>query len=91
MPRGQCTAEQVALHLGVHRRTLHRQLAREGAVFADLLSAIRRELGARYVRTGRRPLTEVAQQLGFADLSAFSRWYRSTYGVPASQDRRAAR
>lgn len=90
LPRGQCTVERVARHLGVNRRTLHRHLEAEGISFQAIVQATRRELGARYVREGRRPLTEVAQQLGFANLSAFSRWYRTVFGEPATQQRGTA-
>ena len=46
----------------------------------------------RYVENSDRPLTSVAELLGFSALSAFSRWFRSEFGCSVTQWRaRAAR
>ncbi|MBN8510964.1 MAG: AraC family transcriptional regulator ligand-binding domain-containing protein, partial [Burkholderiales bacterium] len=80
LPRGLCRVEVVAQHLGVDRRTVHRQLAAEGTSFSALLDGVRRDLAARYVEGTDRPLTDVAALLGFAAPSAFSRWHAATLG-----------
>jgi AraC-like DNA-binding protein len=87
LPQGRCTIEQVSRFMGIHRRTLHRQLASEGCTFVALVQALRTELAQGYVADQQRPLTEVSQLLGFADLSAFSRWHKSTFGVTAMATR----
>lgn len=87
LPAGRCTVEQVARQLGVDRRTVHRQLAREGTAFTTLLDATRTELARRHLAQPQRPLSEVAQLLGFSGLSAFSRWHRSRFGDTASARR----
>jgi AraC-like DNA-binding protein len=89
LPQGRCTSDEVARHLGVHRRTLHRQLAAEGHGFGALVQAMREDLAQRYVADRQRTLTEVSQLLGFADLSSFSRWHRRSFGAPARQARAA--
>lgn len=89
MPRGLCTVDQVARLMGVNRRTLHRRLAAEGTDFSAVVGAMRRELALRYVGEPSRPLGEVAQWLGFADLSSFSRWHRQAFGHSAQQSRHA--
>ena len=90
---GRCqtpdTCDQVARQLGVDRRTVHRQLAREGTAFTTLLDATRTELARRHLAQPQRPLSEVAQLLGFSGLSAFSRWHRARFGTTASTRRRA--
>ena len=91
MPRGRCTAEQIAQLMGVNRRTLYRHLAAEGQGYADLLQAIRLELARRYVSERRRPLRDVAELLGFGELSSFSRWHRDSFGVTAEQTRKHSR
>lgn len=91
LPSGQGSIEQVAQHLGVHKRTVHRLLLREGTTFSDVLNTIRRELAAQYVDDGTRPLSQVAELLGFSALSAFSRWYKQQFGEVAGQRRRVAR
>jgi AraC-like DNA-binding protein len=80
LPGGRCTSQQVAQHLGVDRRTIHRHLAKEGESFATLLQSVRSELVLRQVRDSDLPLAEVAQLLGFAAPAAFSHWFRSTFG-----------
>lgn len=87
LPAGHCTIELVAQHLGVDRRSVHRQLAKEGETFSGIVEAARYELAARYIDEGERPLAEVSGLLGFSAPSAFSRWYRQHYGVSAAQRR----
>lgn len=88
LPGGRCTSQQVAQHLGVDRRTVHRHLAREGETFASLLQSVRAELVVRQVRDSDLPLAEVAQLLGFAAPAAFSHWFRHTFGRSVTQWRR---
>ena len=85
LPRGRCTVDQVARLMGITRRTLHRHLGAEGQVFSDLVLTVRRELVSRYLREPSRPLGSIAQLLGFADLSSFSRWHRQQFGASASR------
>lgn len=80
LPGGRCTSQQVAQHLGIDRRTVHRHLAREGESFATLLQSVRSELVLRQVQDSDLPLSEVAQLLGFAAPAAFSHWFRHTFG-----------
>jgi len=87
LPGGGCTVAAVAAHLGVDRRTVHRQLAREGLSFTLLLDQLRRELAERLVAERQRPLEQVATLLGFASASAFSRWYRERFGRSARAQR----
>jgi AraC-like DNA-binding protein len=83
LPRGHCRVEVVAQHLGVDRRTVARHLAAEGTSFGALVDELRRDLLARYLKDGARPLSEVAGLLGFSEPSAFSRWHRTQFGVAA--------
>jgi AraC-like DNA-binding protein len=84
---GRCSIERVAQNLGVDKRTVHRKLAEAGTTYSELLSVVREELAHRHLPGGTRPLSEVAQLLGFSELSAFSRWHRSRFGVSPSQAR----
>ena len=84
LPSGRCTADQVAKTLGVERRTLHRHLFAEGTSFSALLRTIRCEFASRHIVDSDRPLTEVAELLGFSTPSAFAFWFRRTFGVTAS-------
>jgi AraC-like DNA-binding protein len=84
---GSCSAERVAKHLGVDRRTINRRLASEGQSYSGILDAVRRDMVTSFVEKGQRPLNEVALMLGFSGLSAFSRWFRNRFGRSASESR----
>jgi AraC-like DNA-binding protein len=90
LPEGICGVDEVAQRLGVDRRTIHRRLAAEGASFTQLLEAARREVAVEQLKNGAAPLGEVTALVGFASLSAFSRWFRQAYGIQPSEFRRLA-
>lgn len=77
LPTGRCNADQVALHMGVDRRTVHRRLASEGSSFSKVLQETRKELLLRHLSDGHRLLSEIAPLLGFGSLSAFSKWRKT--------------
>jgi AraC-like DNA-binding protein len=85
LPAGQCTAERVSQRLGFDRRTLHRKLAQEGTTFSQIVEQVRARLDATYRKDGTRRLSTIAELLGFASLSAFSRWHRKRSGRGASE------
>jgi AraC-like DNA-binding protein len=89
LPRGDCSADRVALHLGVDRRTIHRRLAAEGLTFSQLLQEVRCEYAAHYMTGSRRSLADVAGLLGFSAQSAFTRWFRASFGCTPSAWRAA--
>ena len=85
LPGGRCTAEQVAQHLRIDRRTLHRHLAAEGETFTTLMCRIRRDFATRLIRDGDHPLAELADLLGFSGASVFAFWFRRQFGCTVSQ------
>lgn len=77
LPQGRASADVVATRLGITRRTLHRQLSREGTSYRELLQDTRcRQLEA-FQASGNLQQQEIADKLGFLSASAFSRWKRS--------------
>jgi len=82
---GSCSAERVAKHLGVDRRTINRRLASEGQSYSSVLDTVRTDMVRSFVEHGQRPLNEIAGMLGFSGLSAFSRWFRNRFRRSASQ------
>jgi AraC-like DNA-binding protein len=84
---GHCTIDQVAQHLGVNRRTIHRYLSAEGRTFTGIVDAVRRELASRYMKDKQRTLSEVSALLGFSAPSGFSRWYRRQFSSAPSRRR----
>ncbi|MEU0506703.1 AraC family transcriptional regulator [Nocardia sp. NPDC005998] len=87
LPTQRCSAATVARQLGMDRRTLHRHLTRSGETFTTLLDATRLDLAHRYLTQHDRTLTDIATELGFSELSAFSRWFRHHTGTSPSRSR----
>ncbi len=73
--------ETLAAQLRLSRRTLQRRLADEGVSFQGLVDDVRRERALELVADPRRPLGEVAFQLGYAELSPFLRAFRRWTGT----------
>ena len=69
-------AEQVAAALHMSERTLRRRLAAEDVSFRGLLDEIREQLAEEFLVTGRMPVAEVAQRLGYTEVSSFSQAFR---------------
>ncbi|HEY2734332.1 MAG TPA: helix-turn-helix domain-containing protein, partial [Polyangiales bacterium] len=81
---GRCTLAGTARALGISQRTLQRRLREEGTSFAELVGALRRELGAGYLARGI-PIAQVASLLGYADTTAFHHAFRRWHGVSPSR------
>ncbi|WP_430335782.1 AraC family transcriptional regulator [Rhodococcus sp. ACT016] len=81
LPGGRCTATRIARSLGMDQRTLNRRLSQSGETYSSIVNSVRMELARRYITRGDRSLTDIAGELGFSDLSAFSRWFRQQFGV----------
>jgi AraC-like DNA-binding protein len=90
LPGGRCTADQVAQHLGVDRRTVHRRLSGEGETFSSVLRSVRREFVQRQLSDADRSVAEIAGLLGFSGSSAFAHWFGSEFGCTVSAWRRQA-
>ncbi len=83
LPLGHCDATQVAGHLRISTRTLHRMLAREGHSFSSLLAQVRSGLAMQQLRDSDRPIAQIAQLLAFESPSAFAHWFQKTFGTSA--------
>lgn len=81
---GNCNADKVARGLGVDRRTVHRHLEAKGETFSSVLTGVRRDVAVRLL-AGGRPLSEVAEQLGFSGAPALSRWFSQQFGCSPSR------
>lgn len=84
LPSGLCSVDQVAQHLGMHRRTLNRHLAADGESVTTIINAVRAELAEEYLANSKRRLYEVAELLGFSSAGDFSRWFRGQFGKTPS-------
>jgi AraC-like DNA-binding protein len=84
LPDGLPTVEAVADALGVPRWTLQRRLADGGHTFSELVDLVRKNLAKQYVSDAYVPLLDIAETLGYSELSAFSRAFRRWFGVSPS-------
>ncbi|MFO1329050.1 MAG: AraC family transcriptional regulator [Rubrivivax sp.] len=90
MPLGHCSAPEVARHLRISSRSLHRLLAQHELNFSSLLSQVRRDMVTQQLRDSDRPITQIAQLLAFESSSAFGHWFQKAFGCSARDWRRQA-
>lgn len=84
------TAEDIADALALSTRTLHRQLAREGASLRELKEEARVEIARRSLARGRMSIKRVAHAAGFRNEKSFSRAFRVWTGLTPSAFRAQA-
>ena len=77
---GRVRVESISSQLCMSRYTLHKRLKAENQTFAGLLEDVRCRLALIYIQDRNRPLVEVAEMLGFSELSAFSRAFKRWMG-----------
>jgi AraC-like DNA-binding protein len=77
---GDCTQADLARALGLHERTLQRRLQAEGTTFEALRDDVRRDLAQAYLAQRNIPLAHVAEMLGYAEASAFTRACQRWFG-----------
>ncbi len=82
-------AEDVARHLHLSTRSLHRHLRDEGASLQALKDEVRRARAVELLCRTERPLKQVAHAVGFADEKAFARAFKAWTGeAPGAYRRR---
>ncbi len=84
LPTGRCSIEIVAQHLGFDRRTLQRRLQPDGQSFSEIVDSVRYDLAVKYLTNYDQPLKDLAELLGFSELSVFSRWFAHRFGCTAT-------
>ena len=76
----RCNLVGVAQLLGQNPRTLQRELQKHGVTFRSLLSEVRQDLAQHYLRSSNIALIELADLLGYRNVSAFSRAFKNHCG-----------
>ena len=82
---GVCNIDAVSHNLGMSRRTFQRRLAGRGLHYSDLLEQSRMDIAQRYLGSSRIAITQVADILGYSDISSFSRSFKRYSGVSPRQ------
>ena len=61
---------------------MQRRLDESGLSFSQVLNAVRCELAQRYITHTPHSMGRVAEQLGYSNLSSFTRWFSAQFGMP---------
>ena len=80
--------EVVAAEMSMTSRTLRRHLTAEGATFRVLLEEVRSTLAEELIAKARLTHAEIAERLGYADVTTFIEAFRRWKGMPPSEYRR---
>lgn len=89
LAQGNADPARMASLLGVSERTLQRRLAECGRNYTTIVDDFRREESARLLCDRSVPLIEVANRLGYAEQTSFTRAFRRWMGVTPSAWREA--
>lgn len=83
----KCKIEDIAESLAVKTRTLQRAIASPGYTYSQLLSESRLRRAVQWLDHTDKPITEIALELGYTDVSNFSRAFRRRIGLSPSDFR----
>ena len=83
------SGDAVADMLAMHRRTLNRRLRALGTTFREVLEEVRFEAACQLLESTELPLDDIADALGYAGDSPFTRAFRRHAGTAPGQWRRA--
>ena len=87
--RGNVHIDRVSEKLGISRRTLQRRLLAENhCTYRSVFQSVRDDLADRYLRLSNRPIEEISDLLGYANVSGFSRGFRHRNGMTPTEYRR---
>lgn len=81
--------EAIAAEMNITSRTLRRHLTTEGASFRALLEEVRSTLAEELMTSASLTHSEIAERLGYADVTTFIEAFRRWKGVPPSEFRKA--
>ncbi|WP_426417251.1 AraC family transcriptional regulator ligand-binding domain-containing protein [Aestuariirhabdus sp. LZHN29] len=81
LPSGECSLDRCAAALGLHPRLLQKRLQRQGLSFGQVLRESREQIALQHLQNSSISLTDLALNLGFAELSVFSRSFKRWQGV----------
>ncbi|TVT48657.1 MAG: AraC family transcriptional regulator [Denitromonas halophila] len=81
LPSGECSVDQVAATLDLSPRSLQRMLLQENTSYGLQLQAVRCAIAKQHLEHGLLPITELALNLGYSDISVFSRHFKRWTGA----------
>ncbi|KEF29921.1 Ornithine utilization regulator [Marinobacter nitratireducens] len=87
MPAPLPSLEAMAERFCVSSRTLKRRLAEKDTSYREILESVLKDRAIQLLRYTNQSVSEIAYELGYADLSNFSRAFRKWTGKSASEFR----
>jgi AraC-like DNA-binding protein len=88
---GTTSLASMAQHVGLGARTLNRRLAAEGKSFVQLRDEARYAIACQLLENTHLPVIEIADRLGYANASAFTRAFTRWSGKAPAQWRASRR
>jgi AraC-like DNA-binding protein len=85
LPLGKISSRYIASLMSVHRRTLHRMLKGEGISFTAILENVRKSIAIDRLQNSDISIIQLANYLGYADNSAFTRSFKRWTGKTPQQ------
>ncbi len=85
LPSGECSLDRCAAALGLHPRLLQKRLQEQNLKYADVLRETREQIALQHLQNSSISLTDLALNLGFAELAVFSRSFKRWQGVSPQQ------
>lgn len=79
--KADVSADAIADHLAMTRRTLVRKLAQRDQGFKDIKDNITLTMAKEILATSNASVTEIALQLGYSETSAFNRFFKNKTGL----------
>ncbi len=86
---GTGSEERIAVLLSLNRRSFVRRLSAHGTTFRELSDEVHYELASQMLEYSKRDVAGIADALGFADASSFSRAFRRWSGTTPTYWREA--
>lgn len=88
LPGGMSSIEDVAVKLGLSRRTLQRKLSEENTTFRKQLNSVRETLAIHYIKNTEMTSNDIAFLLGYQELNSFLRGFTIWTGKTITDYRR---
>lgn len=85
---GNFDAEQTAKLLNMSRQTLYRKLKNDGSSYSDIVDSVKQNKAFYALKQTQLPLTVIAYDLGFSELSAFTRAFKRWTGLTPAEYRK---
>lgn len=73
LPAGECGIDEIAIKLGLSKRTLQMKLKEEGTIFQKQLNSVRETLAIHYIGSTQMSISDIAFLLGYAETNSFLR------------------